>query len=422
MPGGGDAPAPQAIALVYTPKEIGCSAGSENFAHYVACCLAATGAAHMVHLVPHYGGDAAAATAATAPRKEHLEVLHQTGQRIKATEARLTRGSPMSVVKTCAMVMVCVESSAMAACGERLRTSLVKSKDCILFAAGLGPTDARSLSGAMPDNIVLGACPCFDVVRISVQGVALYAATCDGYLVVERLSKEKERAGALAFIDMLEQRAGLSIWSHRNISAVAWGRILHSTFAAPNALHGVTAHAQLADASHRRLWAALLHEGNAVMTKAGKTVGNGEWRADLVGVSVLNAPRTEMVLQMPGPMFALAAWCNAGLGISPLKDAPTLMQQDLRDGRTTAVEHTLGEIVLEGKRLKVKTKVTELLLQAVQAAAAKGKGVPGISGKVLYEQAGSPTTSNQALYSAVFAAIAIFVCIGAVGVGMYLLD
>ena len=84
--------------------------------------------------------------------------------------------------------------------------------------------------------------------------------------------------------------------------------------------------------------------------------------------------------------------------------------------------HTLGEIVLEGKRLKVKTKVTELLLQAVQAAAAKGKGVPGISGKVLYEQAGSPTTSNQALYSAVFAAIAIFVCIGAVGVGMYLLD
>ena len=125
----GYAPAPDALALVYTPKEVGSSAGSENFAHYMACCLAATGAAHMVHLVPHW--DDMESIAGRATTKEPLEVLHQTGQRIKVVEQRLARGSPISVVKTCAMVMVCVESNAMRACGQRLRSSLIKSKDCI---------------------------------------------------------------------------------------------------------------------------------------------------------------------------------------------------------------------------------------------------------------------------------------------------
>ena len=94
----GLAPAPEALALVYTPKEAGSSAGSENFAHYMACCLAATGAAHMVHLVPHW--DEVEPIAGRATTKEPLEVLHQTGQRIKVVEQRLTRDSPISVVKT----------------------------------------------------------------------------------------------------------------------------------------------------------------------------------------------------------------------------------------------------------------------------------------------------------------------------------
>ena len=185
----------------------------------------------------------------------------------------------------------------------------------------------------------------------------------------------------------------------------------------------MSADRQLADHNHRRLWAALLHEGDAVLRKAGQAVGNGDWRADMVGVSLLSAARTEMILQLPGPIFALLVWVGAGLGISPLAGAPTQMQQDLKDGRRTAVADTLGEIVSEGKRLKVKTKVTELLLQLVQTAAKKGDGkVPGISGKLLYEQAGSPTTSNNAFYSAAFAAVALFLCIGAVGLGMYLLE
>lgn len=260
-------------------------------------------------------------------------------------------------------VLVTTKSRDTAVAGAELARVLPDGAVVASFQNGV--RNAAVLREALPGRRVLAGMVPFNVVRR--PGAHVHQGT-SGVLVIEQTPDAAEATLLAALVS-----AGLPARACADMTGILWGKLLLNLNNPVNALAGVPLREQLGDRDLRRVVAACMREGLAVVRRAGIRP-----RFDLA----LPLGLIPTLLSLPTPVFRLGA--RAMLRIDP--EARSSMWEDLERGRPTEIEALNGEIVALGRRVGVPTPVNVAVVARVRAA--EGHGSPKLSGRALRRELG----------------------------------
>lgn len=162
----------------------------------------------------------------------------------------------------------------------------------------------------------------------------------------------------------------MTIATHADMLAVAWGKLLLNLNNALNALAGVPLREELANRDWRRVLASCIAEALAALDAAGIKPAK---------VGALPPSMLPAVLRLPDVLFRLVA--AAQLRIDP--GARSSMWDDLEHRRTTEVDQLQGAIVALALRTGVQAPVNERVRELVKAAERAGVGSPRLEASTL---------------------------------------
>jgi len=252
------------------------------------------------------------------------------------------------------VVLVTVKSRDTAGAGQALEPIVPAGVLVVSFQNGLH--NAAVLREALPGRAVVAGMVPFNVVR---QPPARFHQGTSGPLVIGTSPLSEPFAGAV-------RGASLPIVVHSDMPGILWSKLLFNLNNATNALCGLPLREQLSDPAFRRLLAATITEGLAVLDKAGiKPRRAGRMMPRL-------APR---ILPLPNWLFFRVA--SAMIQIDP--EARSSMWEDLQRGRPTEVDDLNGKIVAKGAEVGVPTPISSRLIALIRDAEAAGDGSPGLS-------------------------------------------
>ena len=203
----------------------------------------------------------------------------------------------------------------------------------------------RAVAGMVSFNVVQGE---------AADGVPSFRRTTSGEVLVQA-----DIPGLVALLDV----PGLRVEAAPDMDAVLWGKLLLNLNNALNALSGLTLIEQFADRDWRRVMAAQIEEGLAVMRAA-------VIRPARIGA--LSPGLLPFVLRLPDFVFHILA--RRMLAVDP--NARPSMAQDLERGRPTEVDEFQGAIIRLGEAHGVATPLSRRVLERIRAAEAAGKGSP----------------------------------------------
>lgn len=308
---------------------------------------------------------AAGRTVILLGRDEAMGRLTADGLKLTALDGLDRRLDPSAFTATadpaalagCGLVLVAVKSGDTAAMAELIARHA--PNDAIVVSLQNGISNARILRDALPGRVVLAGMVPYNIARLGSNHLHRASA---GRLLIGAGQPEVTKALSVP---------GLAVAEDAHIEAVQWGKLLINLNNALNALSGLPLRDELLSRAWRRLLAAQIDEGLAVLEVAGIAV-----RAPLpVPIGLLPA-----FLRLPTPLFSLLA--RRMLPMDP--KARSSMWDDLERRRPTEIDALQGEVLALAERYQVPAPVTTEVAVLVKRAEAAKAGSPGLSpGKVI---------------------------------------
>jgi 2-dehydropantoate 2-reductase len=307
-------------------------------------------------------------------------VARQTlADEVAAHGLRLTDLAGFDVTLPRDQIAVATDARALADCDVILVT--VKGLDTAAAAAQLAPVArpdavvvslqngvrnrdviAATLAAAGADRVVLAGMVPFNVLK---RGPAHFHQGTTGRLVVARQNGREP-----AVVERL-RAAGLPTLAHADMRRVQWGKLLVNLNNSINALSNLPLAEQLRQRDYRRVMAACVREGLAVVRAA----GIAPWLDAPLPISWLPS-----LLELPDWIFARAA--RPLVSIDP--NARSSMWEDLSRGRKTEIDLLNGEIVALGREVKIETPFNRKIMEWVKNA--EIGGIPSLSAAEMLEK------------------------------------
>ncbi|CAM9192904.1 unnamed protein product [Choristocarpus tenellus] len=289
------------------------------------------------------------------------------------------------------MVIICVDPGDTVLCAKALSLAIKGGDDFACISLQRGVRNFAGMKSQLHDHsIVLDGAVGLSIFRSPLDG----SLSCldSGCLVLQRLTKEQAKEG-LKFVNLLCS-SGIRVRHCKNITCFTHGALIFQTVEATAALTGLSLDKHLMDHHSRLVWAAMIREGLKVLTAASR---GGSWHASNACCS-LTLRQLELFLCLPSWVFGALSYLLLGIPAHTPRHMCAAMQVDLAEGRATAVDWTLGEMVRLARRNNVQTPACSAVLAAVKEAMENGDGVPSFKPEVLYEITGQSSESVLALY------------------------
>lgn len=259
---------------------------------------------------------------------------------IAASALRLHAQVPSGIEP--ALVLMCVKTPATAVAARELLAQLPFNTLVVSFQNGL--RNAEVAKAAAPGLRVLPGMVPYNIAELAPghyhRGTAGHLAT--------------QEHPALAVWQAVFAAAGIPLAVHADLKPVQWGKLLLNLNNPVNALSGLPLLAELLDARHRRLFAALVNEALGVLEAAG----------------IAPARLTPMpwwllvaVLRLPTPLFRRIA--ARMLRVDP--KARSSMADDLALGRATEIDALCGEVVRLAASKGLSAPLNEAMVARIHA-------------------------------------------------------
>jgi 2-dehydropantoate 2-reductase len=293
-------------------------------------------------------------------RDEAMRRLAAGGLRLTALDGMDRSLDPSAFTATpdpatlaeCGLVLVTVKSG-----GTAEMASLIARhapEEAVVVSLQNGVSNTRVLRDALPDRTVVPGMVPFNIARL---GPAHLHRASSGRILIE---------AGLPDITAALSVPGLPVAGEGRIEAVQWGKLLINLNNALNALSGLPLRDELLSRAWRRLLAAQIDEGLAVLEIADIPV-----KAPLpVPIGLLPA-----MLRLPTPIFSLLA--RRMLPMDP--KARSSMWDDLDRRHPTEIDALQGAVIGLGQRYEIPTPVTTEVASLVKRAEAAGAGSPGLT-------------------------------------------
>lgn len=224
------------------------------------------------------------------------------------------------------LVLLCVKSAATEAAVRQLAEALPPGSTVLSLQNGVGNVAvARQAAPAL--RLIPGMVP-FNVAEL---GPGHFHRGSSGSLAAE------QHAALAAYLPGFAA-AGLPLQLHEDLAPVQWAKLLLNLNNPVNALSGLPLREQLLHPGWRRLTAALMTEGLALLAAAGIRPAQ---------LTPLPASWIPALMRLPTPLFRLLA--ARMLRIDP--QARSSMADDLRLGREPELDALCGELLRLAKRL-----------------------------------------------------------------------
>jgi 2-dehydropantoate 2-reductase len=318
--------------------------GAGAIGTYVGAKLIAAG--HDVVLVGRLGAEIA----------EHgVELTDYAGGSERVEAARVKYVSGPEALRDRDAILVTVKSMATEEAARPLAAILTKPTTWVSFQNGV--SNAPRLRAILPGHAILAGMVPFNVARI---GPGRFHNGTSGPLAIE------EHGGAEAPITRALRDARFEVEVRTDLVAVQWSKLLINLNNAVNALAGVPLRAQLHERDYRRVMAACIREGLAVVRAAG---------LPLARVGRMIPAVAPFVLSLPDILFFRVA--STMVKIDP--QARSSMLDDLERHRVTEIDYLNGEVVRLGEAHGIPTPVNRKVIALVREAEGKRGGSPGIS-------------------------------------------
>ncbi|MCB9735154.1 MAG: 2-dehydropantoate 2-reductase [Deltaproteobacteria bacterium] len=259
------------------------------------------------------------------------------------------------------LVLCCVKSAQTAEMARALTPHL--RPGAVVVSLQNGVRNAVLLREHLDGRRVVGGIVDFNVIS---RGAGVFERTTDGPITLERPSSPAELALAQGLA-----RAGLESRHVDDIGPHQWTKLLVNLNNAVSALSGAPTAELLLSRGYRRIIAAVVAEGLAVVR------AKGVKPPALRGVPVGLMPA---VLRLP----TLLARLVLGRQIKVGADSRSSMWEDLTRGRPTEVDYLNGEIVRAAQAIPgVEAPLNAALVARVHEAERAGSGPPNLSAAAL---------------------------------------
>ena len=224
-----------------------------------------------------------------------------------------------------------------------------------------GIRNAESLREVLPPENIIAAIVPFNVTPTTPGGFHCGTA---GALLIENTSS------AAPFISALES-GGQPVRLSDDILGDQWAKMIVNLNNGLNTLTGGTLREGLLQRDYRRALAACVEEALEIAEKNNVAVGQFNGRSPAALIKTLRLPDVayRVIMQTIVKIDAKAR---------------SSMLDDLEAGRACEIEYLQGEIVKQAKRVSFAAPNNAAILDAVEAAFAKGKS-PELSGAEIYE-------------------------------------
>jgi 2-dehydropantoate 2-reductase len=278
-------------------------------------------------------------------RTNGLRLSDYTGMDVHLRAETLDLHEAPDVLADADLILVCVKSAATAEMAAQIAP--YAKLDAIIVSLQNGMGHANTLAAALPAHDIRPAMVPFNVVPMA-QG-QFHRAT-SGDIVI---------GSGLLNVEQTMTVPGLNVTQSDEIDAIQWGKFLLNLNNAPNALSGLTLHAQLLSRPWRRLMADQMAEALQVLRAHGCTI------RPTTPVPVALVPH---ILRLPTPLFRRVA--AKMLTIDP--QARTSMAHDLIGGRLTEIDALQGLIIAMGREKLIPTPLCDAVFEAVKQAEQTG--------------------------------------------------
>lgn len=253
----------------------------------------------------------------------------------------------------CDVVLVCVKCAQTSEVAAGLSSVIASGTIVVSLQNGVG--NAALLSRGLPRASVVPAIVDFNVVS---RGGGVFRKTTSGALKLQRTDDARLRR----VIDALLQ-SGQAVTECTDTAAHQWTKLIVNLNNAVSALSGASTTTLLASRGYRRIMAAVMNEGVAVLRAAGIAA------APLRGVPLAWSGRALLL-----PTALLQFVSAKQMQVDP--EARSSMSEDIRCGRPTEIDFLNGEIVRLAARFGVPAPLNARLVELVRAAEAAGQGSP----------------------------------------------
>ena len=324
-------------------------AGAGSVGCYVGGCLALAGRDVTLLLRP-------ALAARIAGHGLRITDLDGADRLLPPSAIRLATDPAAAFAQT-ETILVTVKSGATAAMAGLIGEHAPSGATVVSLQNGVGNVDVLLARLGGMARVVPGMVP-FNVVQTrEAAGPPRFHRATSGTVQIG--------AGVAGLREALDVK-GVAVAENRDMAGVLWGKLLLNLNNALNALAGIPLAAELADKRWRRLLAAQIEEGLAVLKAA------GIHPARIEGVPPRAVPR---ILRLPDWLFRRVA--RRMLAIDP--EARSSMWEDLGARRPTEIDHLQGAILALAAKTRVRVPLTQRIVRLVKEAEAARAGSPRLT-------------------------------------------
>jgi 2-dehydropantoate 2-reductase len=281
-----------------------------------------------------------------------LRLTDFDGAEKKLGPGQLALSEDPSIFHSAGIVLVTVKSADTADVADQIAQHA--PQDAVIVSLQNGVGNVAVLQARLGGRRVLAGMVPFNVVAM---GEGRFHRSTSGDITI---SEDADKTAAALSVP------GLNLRASRDITGVQWGKLIINLNNALSALSDMPLAAQLANRDWRRLFADQMAEGLATLKAAGITPASAtpippNWMPSL--------------LKLPDMIF------NAILGrtmkIDP--EARSSMWQDLKQGRTTEIDHLQGAVITLAEQNNVDVPLMRRIVTLIKEAETAGKGPPRLS-------------------------------------------
>lgn len=268
-----------------------------------------------------------------------------------------TTTDPATALSKATLIAVTVKSAATAQMAETIARHTPSGAAVVSLQNGTSNAAALRAALGTSADVIAGMVP-FNVVQSRDAGDVphMHRAT-SGRIHIASGSPRTSK-----FLDV----KGARVVSHRDMTAVSWGKLILNLNNALNALSGLPLKEELANRNWRLILAAQASEALEALNASGLKP------ARIDGVNPRLMP---FGLRLPDTAFRIAA--RSMLAIDP--QARSSMWEDLERRRPTEIDHLQGAIAGMADKAGTAAPVNERVRQLIHAAEAARQGSPMLS-------------------------------------------
>lgn len=282
------------------------------------------------------------------------------GARAVVAAARVGFATEVAALAGCDVILCCVKSQDTAAAARDL--ARVIAADAVVVSLQNGVRNPDALRAHLPTQRVIPSIVTWNVVAVD----GGFRRTTSGPLAIEALDQPRPRALGQAL-----RAAGIPVEEHAALAPHQWTKLVVNLNNAVSALTDVATSRLLLEPGYRRIVAAVVAEGLAVLRAA--KLRPAPWNRVPIGLM-------PTILRLPTPLVRLVT--RAQLKVDPA--ARSSMWQDLAAGRPTEVDYLNGEIVRLAEQAGIDAPINRRIVELIRAAERAQAGSPRLTADALW--------------------------------------